>query len=68
PVVVVAVDLRTVRAPGRRIAKIIRTGAGSPAWVENDQSPAGKAHLSQRALNGRSLIQKFEQRTPHTES
>ncbi|MBM3913443.1 MAG: DUF5103 domain-containing protein [Sphingomonadales bacterium] len=63
-----AVDLRTVRAPGRRISKIIRTVDGYQAWVENDQSQASKAHLSQRDLNGRSLIQNFEQRTPHTES
>ncbi|NBV04357.1 MAG: DUF5103 domain-containing protein [Cytophagia bacterium] len=63
-----AVDLRTVRAPGRRISKIIRTVDGYQAWVENDQSRASQAHLSQRDLNGRSLIQNFEQRTPHTES
>lgn len=63
-----AVDLRTVRAPGRRISKITRTVEGYQAWVENDQSLATKPHLSQRDLNGRSLIQNFEQRSPHTES
>jgi hypothetical protein len=63
-----AVDLRTVRAPGRRISRITRTVNGYQAWVENDRSLASKPHLSQRDLNGRSLIQNFEQRSPHTES
>jgi hypothetical protein len=63
-----AVDLRTVRAPGRGIDRITRTVDGYMAWVNQDQIRATKAHLSQRDLNGRSLVQNFEQRVPHTES
>jgi len=63
-----SVDLRTVRAPGRRISRMVRTVDGYQAWVENDQSLANKPHFSQPDLNGRSLIQNFEQRVPQTES
>lgn len=63
-----AVDLRTVRAPGRGIARIVRNVEGYLAWVDQDRLQPTRSHLSQRDLNGRSLVQNFEQRVPHTES
>lgn len=63
-----AVDLRTVRAPGRGIERIIRTVEGYEAWVQTDPTRGTAPHLSQKDLNGRSMIQNFEQRQPHTES
>jgi len=63
-----ALDLRTVRAPGRGIARIARTVEGYEAWVLTDPTRGQGPHLSQKDLNGRSMIQNFEQRLPHTES
>lgn len=63
-----AVDLRTVRAPSRGVERIVRTVDGYEAWVQTDPTRGNGPHLSQKDLNGRSLIQNFEQRVPHTES
>lgn len=63
-----ALDLRTVRAPGRGIERIVRTVEGYEAWALTDPTRGRGPHLSQKDLNGRSMIQNFEQRLPHTES
>jgi hypothetical protein len=50
------------------VERIVRTVDGYEAWVQTDPTRGNGPHLSQKDLNGRSLIQNFEQRVPHTES